>query len=126
MKKIFVLLVILLFVPKIAQADQMIIDGKTIQTGYAKDFNSIISGSINNIESIKIPSVGCAFCIVDVLNNGDLALTFMSDEDLEKFHNDTDSVLDKYYGGYDRTSFQHSAPNIQTHVTTMYLRRLKK
>jgi len=126
MKKILILLLILLLMPIGAHADQMIIDGKTIQTGYAKGVKALTSGSISNIETIGIPSVGYAFCIVDVLKNGDLALTFMSDEDLEKFHNTTDAVLDKYYGGYDRTSFQNPAPDVQTHVTTMYLRRLKK
>lgn len=126
MKKIFILLFMFLLTPGIAHAEQMLLDGKAIQTGYAKDFKDVVSGSISNIESIGLSSAGFAFCIVDVLDNGDLALTFMSDEDLEKFHKDTDSVLNKYYGGYDRTSFQHPTPNIQTHVTTMYLRRLKK
>ena len=32
--------------------------------------------------------VGSAMCIVHVLDNGNLALTFFNDEELEKFHND--------------------------------------
>lgn len=126
MKKIFILLLILLLIPVSAQVGKIMVDGKTIQTRYAYDFNTLTLGSVNNIESLGIPSVGYALCIVDVLNNGDLALTFLSDEDLERFHKDTDPVLDKYYGGYDRTSFQYPAPDVQTYVTTMYLRRLDK
>lgn len=34
-------------------------------------------------------------CIVHVLDNGNLALTFLSDEELQKFNEETDFVLNK-------------------------------
>lgn len=38
----------------------------------------------------------------------------------------TDYVLNKYYGGYDQTSFQYPSNDYQTHVTTMILKRIEK
>lgn len=101
-----------------------------IHTKYAKTPKELSEGFASNLHRFEINNegkkVGSAMCIVHVLDNGNLALTFLSDEELQKFHEETDFVLNKYYGGYDSTSFQHPSKDIQTHVTTMILKRIEK
>ena len=105
-------------------------EGRQIRTSYAKGPQELAKGIMDNLQSFDNRNdgkkVGSAMCIVHVLDNGNLALTFFTDEELEKFHNETDYVLNKYYGGYDQTSFQYPSNDYQTHVTTMILKRIEK
>ena len=105
-------------------------EGIEIHSSYAKGPQELAKGIMDNLQYFDSRNdgkkVGSAMCIVHVLDNGNLALTFFTDEELEKFHNETDYVLDKYYGGYDQTSFQYPSNDYQTHVTTMILKRIEK
>ena len=105
-------------------------EGKNINIKYAKTPNELSEGIASNLYRFESNNegkeVGSAMCIVHVLDNGNFALTFFSDEELQKFHEETDFVLDKYYGGYDSNAFQHPSKDTQTHVTTMILKRIEK
>lgn len=105
-------------------------DGRITHTRYAKTPKELAAGIKDNLEHFESNNdgkkVGSAMCIVHVLDNGNLALTFFSDEELQKFHDETDYILDKYYGGYDATEFQYLSKDTQTHVTTMILKRIEK
>ena len=105
-------------------------DKKNIQVRYAKTPAEFAEGTASNLQHFKDKNegkeVGSVVCVVHVLDNGNLALTFFNDEELQKFHEETDFVLNKYYGGYDITSFQNITKNTQTHLTTMILKRIEK
>lgn len=105
-------------------------DGENVRVRYAKTPRELADGMTENLIQFENrnegKAVGGAMCIVHVLDNGNLALTFLSDEEVQKFHEETDKVLDKYYGGYDETGFQHLSGDTQTHVTTMILKRIEK
>lgn len=105
-------------------------DGRRVYSRYARTPNELAAGISSNLEQFESNNegkkIGSAMCIVHVLDNGNLALTFFSDEELQKFHEETDNILDKYYGGYDATGFQYLSKDTQTHVTTMLLKRIEK
>ena len=103
---------------------------KIINSSYAKTPKEFAEGIISNLQLFENnkegKNIGSSICIIHVLDNGNLTFTFFSDEELQKFHEETDYILNKYYGGYDITSFQNSSKYTQTHVTTMILKRIKK